>query len=138
MKRNPQGRKDLAKEDKPKETLDNLFYDPPKLKGLPMTTKLTELQQKIDALKKEHDELLEKEKSEAIEQINAIVKTYGIKAIDLDFGNHFTPQPQRRSGSKVTAKYQSNGQTWTGRGRKPKWVEDHLKTGGRIDELLIR
>lgn len=40
----------------------------------------------------------------------------------------------------VKAKYKNpddSGQTWTGRGRKPKWAEKHLKNGGTLEELLI-
>jgi DNA-binding protein H-NS len=28
-------------------------------------------------------------------------------------------------------------QTWSGRGRKPQWVNDHLARGGKIDDLRI-
>jgi len=41
---------------------------------------------------------------------------------------------------KVPPKYQNpnnNTQTWTGRGRKPKWIEEHLNNGGSLDDLLI-
>lgn len=29
-------------------------------------------------------------------------------------------------------------QTWTGRGRKPQWVNDHLGTGGSLEGLKIQ
>jgi len=29
-------------------------------------------------------------------------------------------------------------QTWSGRGRKPKWVQKHLDDGGSLDDLLIK
>lgn len=100
------------------------------------STKLDELQQKIDALQKERDELMSKEKSEAIENINVMIKIYGLRARDLDFGepvrNTFTGK------AKVAAKYKQGAQVWSGRGRKPKWVEDHLKAGGKLDDLLIK
>ena len=104
-----------------------------------MATKLDELQQQIDALQKQRDELLETEKAEAIEQINAMIKTYGIKVGDLNLG--YYPAPVRTSGrtkGSAAAKYESNGRTWTGRGRKPRWVDDHLKSGGTLDDLLIK
>ncbi len=40
----------------------------------------------------------------------------------------------------VKAKYKNpddSNQTWTGRGRKPKWAEKHLNNGGTLEELLI-
>lgn len=42
---------------------------------------------------------------------------------------------------KVRAKYANpadSTQKWTGRGRKPRWVEAHLAGGGALEELEIR
>ncbi|RTZ64006.1 MAG: transcriptional regulator [Aquificaceae bacterium] len=42
--------------------------------------------------------------------------------------------------AKVKPKYanpKDPTQTWTGRGRKPKWVEAELSSGTDIDDLLI-
>lgn len=44
------------------------------------------------------------------------------------------------AGMKVPAKYRhpENGElTWTGRGRKPKWVEDWLGGGGTLEQVTI-
>ena len=41
----------------------------------------------------------------------------------------------------VTAKYRNPDnpeETWAGRGRKPKWVEDKLAQGSSLDDLLIK
>lgn len=40
----------------------------------------------------------------------------------------------------VAPKYQNpadNSQTWSGRGRKPGWVEELLASGGKLDDCLI-
>jgi DNA-binding protein H-NS len=40
----------------------------------------------------------------------------------------------------VTAKYRNPDnplETWAGRGRKPKWIEDRLAQGASLDDLLI-
>jgi DNA-binding protein H-NS len=40
----------------------------------------------------------------------------------------------------VAAKYQNPAdlaQTWSGRGRKPRWVEDLIASGGDLDNCLI-
>ncbi len=43
-----------------------------------------------------------------------------------------------RKGGTVAPKYKSaNGDTWTGRGRKPKWVEAHLASGGTLAQITI-
>lgn len=41
---------------------------------------------------------------------------------------------------KVAAKYRATTDaslTWTGRGRKPAWVESHLAAGGTMEDLVI-
>lgn len=41
---------------------------------------------------------------------------------------------------KVAPKYRDNNDeslTWTGRGRKPSWVETHLAAGGSLDDITI-
>ena len=43
--------------------------------------------------------------------------------------------------SAVAPKYRSPtnpSETWSGRGRKPKWVEEHLAAGKSLEALLIR
>jgi DNA-binding protein H-NS len=47
-------------------------------------------------------------------------------------------QEDRRRG--VSPKYRNPDnpeETWAGRGRKPKWVEEKLATGSSLDDLLI-
>lgn len=46
----------------------------------------------------------------------------------------------QKKRSKVKPKYENpdnTDQRWTGRGRKPLWVNDHLSEGGTLDDLLI-
>lgn len=104
-----------------------------------MATKLDELQQKINALQKERDDLLAKEKASAIEQINSMIVSFGITVDDLDI-EHGAPSRFVRptTKSKVPMKYKSGSNAWSGRGRKPKWVDDHLAKGGKIDDLLVK
>lgn len=49
-------------------------------------------------------------------------------------------QKTSKPRAKVPPKYRNpdnSAQTWTGRGRKPKWVEAHLAKGGALEEVLI-
>jgi DNA-binding protein H-NS len=42
-------------------------------------------------------------------------------------------------GRKVPPKYRSrSGETWAGRGAKPKWMVEALKKGKKMDDFLIR
>jgi DNA-binding protein H-NS len=42
-------------------------------------------------------------------------------------------------GKKVPPKYRSpSGETWAGRGAKPRWMVEALKKGKKIDSFLIK
>lgn len=125
-----------AKEEEPKKALEELFDKPPKPKGVPMANKIDDLQKQIEALQKEREELLTKEKSAAIEDINSKIKTFGIRARELNFGDALKPTTGNKA--RIAMKYQLGTNSWSGRGRKPRWVEDHLKKGGKLDEILIK
>ena len=50
--------------------------------------------------------------------------------------------PSKRGGKRgpVAAQFKNPAnpeQTWSGRGRKPQWVVDHLAAGGSIDSLRV-
>ena len=101
-----------------------------------MANKLDDLQKQIETLQKERDALLSKEKSSAIEDINEKIKLFGIRVRDLNFGEPVKITAAGRA--KVAMKYQSGTNFWSGRGRKPKWVEAHLAKGGKLEEILIK
>lgn len=125
-----------AKEQAPKKALEALFDEPPKPKGVPMANKIDDLQKQIDALQKEKDELLSKERSAAIEDINSKIRTFDIKARDLNFGESFKASAPGKA--KVAMKYRSGINSWSGRGRRPKWVDAHLTKGGTLEDILIK
>jgi DNA-binding protein H-NS len=53
-------------------------------------------------------------------------------------------QPKRKAstslkGRKVPPKYRSpSGETWAGRGQKPKWLVAALKKGRKVEDFLIK
>jgi DNA-binding protein H-NS len=79
-------------------------------------------------------ELQQKKKSAVIEEIKLKIKQYGLTARDLGLGSSSARDVERRS---VAIKYRSGDYTWTGRGRKPKWVEKHLSSGGSLESLAV-
>jgi DNA-binding protein H-NS len=99
-----------------------------------MAGKLDELQEQIEALMKQKNELLQKERDSALNDINAKIKMFGFKPRDLYFssGNAVTKR------SVVPMKYRKGMDSWSGRGRKPNWVTSHLANGGKIEDLLIK
>ena len=74
------------------------------------------------------------EKSKARKQILELAKTYGLE-LDEVLGKVATT-----TRKPVAAKYRhpaDPSQTWTGRGRKPRWVEELLQSGKTLEDLAI-
>ena len=101
-----------------------------------MTT-YKELQSQIEKLQKEAEQARKTELSNAIAEIHAKMKEYGISAEDLGFG---AGAGMKRKAAKavrrpVAPKYRNNatGETWSGRGKPPKWMAGRDKA-----QFLIR
>lgn len=80
----------------------------------------------------------QQEVQRAREQILAIAKEAGVSVEDL-LGNPGT-KPKKKDGKKVEPKYQNpndTSQTWTGRGRQPKWMAEALANGKKPDDFLM-
>lgn len=65
---------------------------------------------KADAAQKEYDELIAREKSDALKQIKGLIKTHGIEQKDLF--------PAGEAKTKVV-KYRKDGVEWSGKGKAP-------------------
>jgi DNA-binding protein H-NS len=82
-----------------------------------------ELLKQREALEQKINEARRNELSEAVAQVRALVAEFGLTAQDV------FPAGRARSasaGSKVAPKYRNpaTGQTWTGRGKPPKWIQN--------------
>ena len=82
-----------------------------------------ELLKQREALEQKINEARRNELSEAVSQVRALVTEFGLTAQDV-----FPAGKARsaRAGSKVAPKYRNpaTGQTWTGRGKAPKWIQN--------------
>lgn len=90
---------------------------------------LKKLQKDVEKALKSYDE---RRKQEAKAAAEAAIKEFGFSLSDLT-----TDKVQK---TKSTPKYRKPGEpdvTWTGKGRKPKWVVEHLDNGGKIEDLEI-
>ena len=88
-----------------------------------MTT-YKELLQQREMLEKQINEARKTELAEAVNKVRSLVAEYGLSAEDV-----FPPAKAGRAnsqGSKVAPKYRdpATGQTWTGRGKAPKWIQN--------------
>lgn len=98
----------------------------------------------ITELQKRADSLLLIEKQAAIEQINRLIANFSIHSDEITFAesNRHNAKSQvsltSKQTRKVSPKYRdATGNTWTGRGKRPKWLENALKTGSTLDSLRI-
>src|SRR5688572_13859577 len=96
----------------------------------------------IDQLTKEAEKLRQSEVSAAIADIRAKMARDGITVRDI-VGKEKSPRVAKKpvAGApkrKVAPKYRgSNGELWTGRGRRPAWVEAELAGGKTMEDLAI-
>jgi DNA-binding protein H-NS len=96
---------------------------------------LAQIQKEIESLQKKAEEIVSLKKTEIIEEIKDKIKAYGLTAKDLGLSS------SERDGNKgllVPIKYRKDKNTWTGRGKKPRWVVDHLAQGGTMEDLLVK
>jgi len=73
-------------------------------------------------------------KKEAREKLEAQARALGFSLSEL------VEVPKRKSRRRAAAKYanpDNPSQTWSGHGRRPRWVEEALKSGKSLDDLAI-
>ena len=101
-----------------------------------------ELKAQAEKLMAQAEEMRQRETEQAIEDIKAKMKAFGLTPQDLGFGGASARRSaaKRRSPATKAAKYQGpNGETWSGgRGRKPRWVTEALASGKTLEDLQIR
>jgi DNA-binding protein H-NS len=101
---------------------------------------MSTLQQLLDqqaAIARQIDALKTQSKDQAIAEVKALMETHGLTVADVRGLSRKTGSPP--SGKKVAAKYRNavSGQTWTGRGLKPKWLSDALAEGKTLADFVI-
>ena len=77
------------------------------------------------------------EKDAARAELAELAKTKGFEIEDLFGGSTKAGKVK----TPVPPKYRNpadQSQTWSGRGRKPKWIEEALASGGQLEDFRIR
>ena len=114
---------------------------------------LREIQKQIELLQKQAKEIRAKQFDSTVREILASMQAFGITAKDLQraASRHQKPggapakarTPARVVGKAgkpavVAAKYRGpNGETWSGRGLKPRWLAAQVALGKSKEEFAI-
>jgi DNA-binding protein H-NS len=99
-----------------------------------------ELMQQAAELQRQAEEARKHELAAVIAQIKSMIAEHHLSASDLGFHGRAGQMSRVRDGRGTAApKYRdpASGSTWSGRGRKPRWLEDALKVGHSADQYLI-
>ena len=90
-----------------------------------MSTSYKELLQQREALEKAITDARQREVSDAVSKVRALVAEYGLTSQDVFPSGRSAKAAGAKSSGKVAPKYRdpATGQTWTGRGKAPKWIE---------------
>ncbi|GJI92551.1 H-NS histone family protein [Duganella hordei] len=96
-----------------------------------MSTSYQEIQKQIAELQAKAEEARRAELTAARAQIQAIMKEYGLTL--ADFGGGVKQPKAARKPVEIKYKDGTTGNTWTGRGRAPKWLEGKDK-----NQYLVR
>lgn len=89
------------------------------------------------ALEKRIAEAQRTAKADAIAKVKTLMAEYGLTAADL--AGKAPAAAKAEGGKKVAAKYKDpvSGQTWTGRGLKPKWLQAALSGGKSLEDFAL-
>ena len=94
-----------------------------------------ELKAQAEALLQQAEAARRGEIAAVVTEIQARMKEFGITLADLKGGAKRT-----KPRAAVPAKYRTpaTGETWSGRGRAPRWLADAMAKGRPKDEFLIK
>jgi DNA-binding protein H-NS len=83
---------------------------------------------------REIDGFVERKKRDAVKELEDVAKSLGYSLEEL-VGTK--PTRKRAPAKPKYANPANKSETWTGRGRRPRWVEAALKAGKSLDDLAI-
>lgn len=77
----------------------------------------------------------DRERRKALAEVEALLRERGLTAADL--AGLGTGRKSRRPAAAKYANPADPSQTWTGRGRRPRWVDAALADGKALSDLAI-
>lgn len=101
-----------------------------------MPQTLATIQKQIAQLQAQAAQLRIAEKAGVIAKIRDAIAAYGITPHEL-FGRRTERSTVAATRGKSVAKYaDANGNTWGGRGPRPRWLREALKSGSTLSEFI--
>lgn len=99
--------------------------------------------EELEAVIAEARELVERKREQAVARARAdierIAASTGYSLEDLlGMGK---PRPRTPARKTVAAKYRNPrdpSQSWSGRGKRPRWLQEQLEQGGRLESFLVK
>ncbi|WP_370206349.1 H-NS histone family protein [Pararhodobacter marinus] len=92
----------------------------------------------LKQLKKEVDaaviEYAERERRRALEEVEAFARERGLTVADL---NELGAKKKRKPAAAKYANPDDPSQTWSGRGRRPRWIEAALSNGKSLEDMAL-
>ena len=107
------------------------------INAIPMKSTYVELKNEIARLQAEAERVRQFELDPVIAELNALIEDYELTG-PMIFGTRDSSVPGRTKKIMVP-KYvdQATGNTWTGRGPRPSWLDEALRSGTLAEHLLV-
>ena len=100
-----------------------------------MTNDIESIDKEIAALKSRRQAVLDAQRAEKLKEIKNLIRQFGFTAAEVGLKGS-------TKKSRAQPKYANPadpGQTWAGgKGARPLWVREHLRKGGKLEDLAIR
>jgi DNA-binding protein H-NS len=107
-----------------------------------MTTNIEDLDKQINELVKQKQKLIDEQRTSKLNEAKAIVKQFGFTASDLGIVAGTNKKAVGAIKATLEAKYANpndSSLTWHGgRGAKPKWVNEFIENGGKLEDIEIK
>lgn len=99
---------------------------------------LQELLAKRAALEEEIQSTQKRAREEALQKIKLLMEESGLTLSDLA-GRNISHNTSPLKGSKVSPKYRNpaTGETWSGRGLQPKWLQAAIASGKKLTDFSV-
>lgn len=111
-----------------------------------MAQTYVQIQRQIDTLQRQAEKLRAEEVKGVVERIKVAISHYGLTSEQLGFGTDQSGKSKTKKSAKspalkasATAAYaDSNGNTWGGRGPRPRWLRGALAAGKSLEDFATK